>query len=100
MGAIDVFLPFAGMLDIEKEKARLDKEIANVRGAIDRAEKQLASDFSKKAPKDIVQKMRDTLAENRERAARLDAQMASLEGRTPAKPKRVARKARAKKTRM
>ncbi|MBI5033623.1 MAG: valine--tRNA ligase [Chloroflexi bacterium] len=81
VGKVEIYLPIAGMIDVEKEKARLSKEIANVRGAIERAEKQLASDFATKAPKDVVQKMRDTLAANQERVQKLDAQLASLEGR-------------------
>ncbi len=107
VGKVEIYLPLTGMMDIEKEKARLAKEIANVRGAIERAEKQLASDFSKKAPKEIVQKMRDTLAANQERAGKLDAQIASLEGRAPARPRiakpakrtKAAKKSIAKKTR-
>ncbi|CAG0969510.1 partial Valine--tRNA ligase, partial [Anaerolineae bacterium] len=86
-GKIEIYLPLAGMIDVEKEKARLAKEIANVRGNIERAEKQLASDFSKKAPKEVVQKMRDTLAANQERVTKLDAQLAGLEGREPEKPR-------------
>ncbi len=86
---VEIYLPIAGMIDVEKEKARLAKESANVRGAIERAEKQLASDFSKKAPAEVVQKMRDTLTANQERVLKLDAQVASLEGRTPEKPKRA-----------
>ena len=98
VGKIEIYLPLAGMIDVEKEKARLAKEIAIVRGAIDRAEKQLASDFGKKAPKDIVDKVRETLAANHERAGRLDAQLASLEGREPEKPVRAkpAKRAKAK----
>ncbi|MBI5302587.1 MAG: valine--tRNA ligase [Chloroflexi bacterium] len=95
-GKIEIYLPLAGMIDLEKEKARLAKEIANVRGAIDRAEKQLASDFSKKAPKEVVQKVRDTLAANQERGAKLDAQLAGLEGREIAKPPKRAKIAKKK----
>jgi valyl-tRNA synthetase len=80
-GKIEIYLPLAGMIDVEKEKARLTKEIANVRGAIERAQNQLAGDFSKKAPKEVVDKVRETLAANQERVAKLDAQLASLEGR-------------------
>ncbi|MEW5720018.1 MAG: valine--tRNA ligase, partial [Chloroflexota bacterium] len=85
VGKIEIYLPLAGMIEIEKEKARLAKEIAQARGEIERVEKLLAGEFAKKAPKDVVQKQRDALAANRERAARLDAQLASLEGREIAK---------------
>lgn len=81
VGKIDIYLPLAGMLDLEKEKARLTKEIAQTRADIERAEKLLASEFSQKAPPEVVHKQRDILATNRERAARLEVQLASLEGR-------------------
>jgi valyl-tRNA synthetase len=97
IGKIEVYLPLAGMIDLEKEKARLAKEIAIVRGAIERAEKQLASDFAKKAPKDVVQKVRDTLAANQERVVKLDAQLASVEGREPEKIQRAQPAKRAKR---
>jgi len=89
VGKIEIYLPLAGMIDLEKEKARLAKEIANVRGAIERAQNQLAGDFSKKAPKDVVDKVRATLAANQERAARLDAQLAGLEGRVMVEPSKT-----------
>ncbi len=81
VGKIEIYLPLAGMIDIEKEKARLAKEIATVRGAIERAQNQLAGEFSQKAPKEVVDRVRETLAANHERIARLDAQLAGLEGR-------------------
>jgi valyl-tRNA synthetase len=80
-GKTEIYLPLAGMIDVEKEKTRLTNEIAKTNGDIARAENLLAGEFSKRAPKDVVQKTRDTLAANRERAARLDAQLAGLEGR-------------------
>ncbi len=80
-GKIEIYLPLAGMIDVAKEKARLAGELAKVGGDIARAETLLAGEFSRRAPKDVVQKTRDTLAANRARAARLAAQLAGLEGR-------------------
>lgn len=100
VGKIEIYLPLAGMIDLEKEKARLAKEIAQARADIERAEKLLASEFSKKAPPEVVQKQRDTLAANRERAARLEAQLASLEGRPAAPtPKRATTRRSKRRTR-
>ncbi len=106
-GKTEIYLPLAGMLDVEKEKARLANEIAKVNGDIARAENLLAGEFSQRAPKDVVQKTRDTLDANRERAAMLDAQLAGLEGRTvsktakraPTKPSAKRRKSIGNKTR-
>ncbi len=93
---VEIYLPLAGMIDVEKEKARLAGEIAKVNGDIARAETLLAGEFSARAPKDVVQKTRDTLAVNRERAAKLDAQLAGLEGRVTAEPAKKARAAKVK----
>ncbi len=100
VGKIEIYLPLAGMIEIEKEKARLAKEIAQARADIERVEKLLAGEFAKKAPKQVVEKQRDALAANRERAARLDAQLAGLEGRAITKAATLRlRSGRAKETR-
>jgi len=96
VGKIEIYLPLAGMIDVEKEKVRLAKEIAQARADIERAEKLLAGEFSKKAPKEVVQKQRDALTANRERRARLDAQLASLEGRAITKATKRAQAAKKK----
>ncbi|HEX7594485.1 MAG TPA: class I tRNA ligase family protein, partial [Anaerolineae bacterium] len=80
-GKIEIYLPLAGMIDVEKEKARLAGDRAKVNGDIARAQTLLAGEFSKRAPKDVVQKTRDSLAANQERAARLAKQLDGLEGR-------------------
>ena len=106
IGKVEIYLPLSGMIDVEKEKARLTSEIAKINADITRAENLLAGEFAKRAPKEVVQKTRDQLAANRERVAKLDTQLASLEGRanapkptpiTPAKPKRTATKKTAKR---
>ncbi len=102
IGKTEIYLPLAGMIDVEKEKARLANEIAKANGDIARAETLLAGEFSKRAPKDVVQKTRDALAANRERAAKLEAQLAGLEGRAirdaePAKAMKATKSKPAKK---
>jgi len=98
-GNLEIYLPLAGMIDLEKEKERLLKEMENVRAQITRGQGMLSSEFSKKAPKDVVQKTRDTLAANEERLGKLDALLASIEGRVVAKPGNttVAKKTKAAK---
>ncbi|HEX9075584.1 MAG TPA: class I tRNA ligase family protein, partial [Anaerolineae bacterium] len=81
VGKVEIYLPLAGMIDLEREKTRLASEIAKVNSDITRAEGLLAGEFSKRAPKEVVQKTRDTLGANRERVAKLDTQLAGLEGR-------------------
>ncbi len=61
-GGVVCYLPLAGMVNLGKEKARLEKELANLEGQIVRVSKLLASPFGKKAPAAVVQKERDKLA--------------------------------------
>jgi len=79
LGAVTVYLPFAQMVDIEAEKARLGKELADVGSQVERIEKLLGSDFVNKAPAPIVQKERDKLADLAQRQAKLDEQLRALE---------------------
>jgi len=79
LGAVTVYLPFAQMVDIEAEKARLDKELADVGAQVERSEKLLGSDFAKKAPAPVVQKERDKLADLVQKQAKLQEQLRALE---------------------
>jgi valyl-tRNA synthetase len=97
-GRAEIFLPLAGMIDVAKEQSRLTNEIAKVSADISRAENLLAGEFSRRAPADVIQKTRTQLEANRERAARLNAQLASVQGRemAPAKPPRPPTQAQSK----
>ncbi len=96
VGKVEVYLPLAGMIDIEKEKARLASEIQKTSGDIARAEGLLAGDFAKRAPEQVVNKTRDQLAANRERLTALNAQLANLDGSAaaiePAKARTTAKR--------
>ncbi len=59
-----VMLSLAGHVDIDKERARLTKEIDRVAGEAGKIERKLAnSDFVAKAPPEVVQDQRERLAE-------------------------------------
>jgi valyl-tRNA synthetase len=78
---VEAYLPLAGLVDLEQEIARLDKALADAEREIQRAEGMLANeDFTSKAPPAVVQQQRDRLAENRERRARLEARLQTLQG--------------------
>ncbi|PWH12166.1 MAG: valine--tRNA ligase [Anaerolineae bacterium] len=74
-GPLEVYLPLAEMVDLDEERARLRKELADAEAQIARLEKLLASDFASKAPPQVVQKERDKLALYQETAAKLRAQL-------------------------
>jgi valyl-tRNA synthetase len=75
VGPVEIYLPLAGMLDLEQERARLQKEFAEAKSQIARLEKLLASDFARKAPKAVVDKEREKLAAFKETAEKIKAQL-------------------------
>jgi valyl-tRNA synthetase len=75
VGSVEIYIPLSGILDLDEERARLQKELSETQVQIDRLEKLLGSDFSNKAPAPVVQKERDRLAAFKETAAKLNAQL-------------------------
>jgi valyl-tRNA synthetase len=74
-GPVEIYLPLSGILDLEEERTRLQKEMAEAQVQIDRLEKLLGSDFAKKAPEVVVQKERERLAAFQETARKLKSQL-------------------------
>jgi valyl-tRNA synthetase len=75
VGAVEIYLPLTGMVDLAEERARLEKELKEAQSHIDRLEKLLAGDFANKAPAALVQKERDKLAGYKETAGKIRAQL-------------------------
>ena len=75
VGPVEVYLPLAGMVDLEQERIRLQKELSEAESHVTRLEKLLASDFAKKAPEAVVAKEREKLAAYQETAEKLRAQL-------------------------
>ncbi|HEY3477043.1 MAG TPA: class I tRNA ligase family protein, partial [Anaerolineales bacterium] len=75
VGAAEIYLPLAGMVDLAEEKARLEKELKEAQSHIERLEKLLAGDFASKAPAALVQKERDKLHTYKETAEKIKAQL-------------------------
>jgi valyl-tRNA synthetase len=63
------------MVDLAEEKSRLEKELKEAESHIERLEKLLDSDFANKAPAPVVQKERDKLANYKETADKIRAQL-------------------------
>ena len=77
---VEAYLPLAGLVDLEQETARLRKALAETDQEIQRAEAMLANEgFTSKAPPHVIQQQRDSLAEQQERRARLEARLLALE---------------------
>ncbi|MGD8402767.1 MAG: valine--tRNA ligase [Anaerolineales bacterium] len=75
VGPVEIYLPLAGMVDLEQERARLEKELAEAESQISRLGKLLASDFAKKAPEAVVAKEREKLTTYQETAEKIKAQL-------------------------
>jgi valyl-tRNA synthetase len=62
LGDITCDLPLAGVVDLDKERARLSGELADLERQIERVTNLLNSPFAEKAPAAVVQKEREKLA--------------------------------------
>ena len=72
---VEITLPMAGLVDIEAERQRLEKERKEAEEQIKRLEKLLASPFAQKAPPEVVQNERDKLQTYRETVTRITQQL-------------------------
>ncbi|OGO05003.1 MAG: valine--tRNA ligase [Chloroflexi bacterium RBG_13_56_8] len=79
VGGYECYLPLAGLVDLDRERARLGAELERLGGEVVRSEKLLANNgFVSKAPQEVVQKERDKLADVRQQQAKLEERLASL----------------------
>ena len=74
-GPVEIYIPISGMVDQDEEQKRMKKELSETQAQIDRLEKLLGSDFASKAPAPVVQKEREKLAEFKQTAEKLKAQL-------------------------
>lgn len=78
-GHVTIHLPLAGMVDMEAERKRLEKDLANVEGQIARVTGLLHNEnFISKAPEQVVQRERDKLKELRTRQGHVEKSLAQL----------------------
>jgi len=81
VGEVEVFLPMAGLVDLDRERERLQKELDRIGGWLKGCRAKLANEkFLQGAPADVVQKQRELLAENEAKAAKLQERLAGLDG--------------------
>ena len=78
-GAVEIYLPLAGMVDLAEERARLAKELERVEADVARRQAKLANaNFVGRAPANVVQNERDMLATAETTAAKLREQVMAL----------------------
>jgi valyl-tRNA synthetase len=77
LGDLTFLVPLAGLIDLDLERARLDKELKRVEGEIEKSQAKLAK-FGDKAPPAVVEQERVRLAEWTAKLDALQAQRARL----------------------
>ncbi|PKO20677.1 MAG: hypothetical protein CVU38_18815 [Chloroflexi bacterium HGW-Chloroflexi-1] len=78
-GAVTTYLPMSGLVDLDAERERLRKELAETEAQIARSQGLLAGPFAQRAPADVVQREREKQADIQARAERLQARLADLQ---------------------
>jgi valyl-tRNA synthetase len=59
----EIFVPLEGLIDVEAERSRLEKEIARLQQAVESTERKLANaSFVDRAPKEVVEREREKLS--------------------------------------
>ena len=77
----ELYVPLAGLIDLESEKARLQKSLEELRGHLERVSKKLANaDFRANAPKDVVEKERAKKEDFQERIEKLNRNLEQILG--------------------
>ncbi|MDX1615901.1 MAG: valine--tRNA ligase [Candidatus Promineifilaceae bacterium] len=61
LGDLTAYLPLAGMVDVDQERQRLEKELEETEAQIRRLRKLLAGPFSERAPAAVVEQEREKL---------------------------------------
>ena len=79
-GQIEAYIPLEGLRDPEQERLRIAKDLKGVGEQVERLETLLSSEFSEKAPAEVVEKEREKLEALQGTAAKLEQQLAALDG--------------------
>jgi valyl-tRNA synthetase len=74
-----LYIPIAGLFDVEAEKARLAKELQKIEGEIAKVQQKLANpSFAEKVPAQVLQEHRQRLADWQSKREQLQSALAGL----------------------
>ncbi len=77
----EIYVPLAGLIDIEGEKVRLQKEFERMNILLEKSSKKLSNeDFVSKAPKEVIEKEREKNKDYRERLEKLSKNLEGIVG--------------------
>jgi valyl-tRNA synthetase len=79
VGGMEVLVPMAGLINVEAEVARLNKEIDKAAKEVGRLEGKLNNEkFVSNAPDDVVAKEKEKLSEAQSQQAKLQEQLSKI----------------------
>ena len=77
----EIFIPLEGLIDIEVEKNRLNKDLANLASQLEKVSKKLANgDFLANAPKDVIEREKSKKVDYQERIEKLNKNLEQILG--------------------
>ncbi|MDQ0061275.1 valine--tRNA ligase [Paenibacillus harenae] len=77
----ELYLPLAGLIDIEQEIARLEKERQHLTAEVERVEKKLGNEgFVAKAPAKVIEEEKAKMADYADKREKVTARIAELRG--------------------
>ena len=77
----EIYLPLADLIDVEEEKARLQKGLDGLKLQLEKVSKKLAnSDFLAKAPGDVIERERQKKEDFQERIHKLNKNLEQIVG--------------------
>ena len=75
----EIYLPLAGIIDIDKEKGLLEKRLKTISDEISRIDKKLSNnDFVEKAPQEVVLKEKEKHRELMDQKERIESNLSWL----------------------
>ena len=77
-GSLTTYLPLAELVDLDAERAKLNKELSETETQIARSQSLLDGPFAQRAPANVVQREREKLGEMATRAERLRERLVEL----------------------
>ena len=79
-GLGELFLPTEGLIDVEAEKARLNKEQEKIESEISKVSQKLANpNFTQKVPANVLEEHKQRLADWQDKLAHVESALAALQ---------------------
>jgi valyl-tRNA synthetase len=79
--SVEIFMPLAGLIDVDLERQRLNKELENITRLLDKTRKKLANqEFVSQAPREVVEQQEAKKHEYEEMAEKINNNLEQLLG--------------------